>query len=48
MPTDLAAVYAQKRRVQAQTQADFEVVLIFRRLSDRVALVYRPLPRPCA
>jgi hypothetical protein len=29
MPTDLAAVYAQKRRAQAQTQADAELVLIF-------------------
>ena len=29
MPTDLVAVYAEKRRVQAQTVADFELVLIF-------------------
>jgi len=29
MPTDTVAVYARKRAAQAETQADFELVLIF-------------------
>jgi hypothetical protein len=39
MPTDLVAVYAEKRRMRAETLADFELVLIFSLIGLLASLV---------